>query len=257
MLALVLSACAARCIALVSALALTGTPVAWASSPSSAVGEARNPTAVAAYEDALELVRTRDYDEAIAKLDEASELEPTWSDPVRVRADAFGELAARHKPSAVFTAARADELERLVVLEPGVDAAARKHEIATLRQRSKSAEVKEQRRRKLMAPAAVFITLSAGFMLAGVLLHSMKPTREALQPGAYRQERRDRAGITLMVAGGALAPVAITLGVLAFRQAKRDSRVRDYEVTTRRRSSLAIAPQLLRRGGGLAMAMRF
>jgi uncharacterized membrane protein YidH (DUF202 family) len=158
----------------------------------------------------------------------------------------------------VFTDARADELERLVVLEPGVDTAARQHEIAELRRRADSAADKEAKRRKLMAPAAVTITLSAGFLVAGVLLYSMKPTRDALQPGAYRQERRDRAGITLMAIGGALAPAAIALGILAFRQSKHDSRRRDYEATTGRgRPSFAIAPTLHRKGGGVALALTF
>lgn len=244
----------ARCIALSLSLALVGMPAAAAPPASSA----RNPAAITAYEEATRLVEAREYDEAVAKLDYASELEPSWVAPVRLRAEVFATLADRYKPSAVFTAARAADLQRLVVLEPGVDTAARKHEIAVLQQRTRKAETAEQRRRKLMAPAAVLITLSTGLLIAGVFLHSMKPTREALQPGAYRQERRDRAGIAMMVAGGALAPAAIAVGVLAFRQSKRDSVVRDFNVSTgRARPSLAVAPTLLRRGGGLGLAMRF
>ncbi len=227
---------------------------AWA--PSAAAAPKSN--AVVAYEAGVELVRAKDYDEAIAKFDYAAELEPSWSAPVKARADVFATLAEQNRPSAAFTAARADDLERLVVIEPGVDTAARKHEIAALRQQSAAAAKKEAKRRKLMAPAAVTITLSAGFLVAGVLLYSMKPTRDALQPGAYRQERRDDAGIAMMAIGGALAPAAIALGVLAFRQSKHDSRRNDYEATTGRgRPRLAVAPSFHRNGGGLALALTF
>jgi hypothetical protein len=247
-----------RGLAFAVALALASGEARASEPTASTSTTARNEAAVAAYDEGVALAQAREYDEAIAKLDYASELEPQWSAPVRARADVYATLAKKNKPSARFTAARADELERLVALEPGVETAARKHEIADLRVRAAKAAKAEARRRKLMAPAAVMITSSVGFLLAGVLLHSMKPTREALQPGAYRQERRDRAGIALMAIGGILTPPAIALGVLAFRQARHDGVVRDHDAITRRRPvDVAVAPQMLRKGGGLGISLRF
>jgi hypothetical protein len=116
---------------------------------------------------------------------------------------------------------------------------------------------KEARRRKLTGPAAVTITLSAGLLLAGSLLFAIKP-REALASSTYRQERRDRAAIGLLAAGGLLAPAAITLGVLGFGQARRDAAKRDHEIeTSRSRVEVSLSPQLSREGAGLGLAMRF
>jgi hypothetical protein len=145
----------------------------------------------------------------------------------------------------------------LLVLEPGVDTAVRQAQIAALVQRAVEAEEVEAHRRKLVTPALFVIMTAAGLFTAGALLYGMKP-REILQPTAYRQERRDRAGIVLMVAGAAVMPAAITLGVLAGRQARRDEAVRDLEVQTGRvRASLGVSPQLVRGGGGLGLTLRF
>jgi hypothetical protein len=92
------------------------------------------------------------------------------------------------------------------------------------------------------------------------MLYGIKP-RPFLEPTAYRQERRDKAGIAMMAMGGLLAPPAIVLGVLALRQSRRDSATRDFNVETsrprQRRVAVAVAPTYLPRGGGMGMAMRF
>jgi hypothetical protein len=251
----------ATCISLSLTVALTGMPVAGAPhtpAPTTTAGS-RNATAIAAYAEAQELVRQRHYDQAIAQLDLASELEPRWSAPVQLRAEVFAKLAARHHPSKQFTAAQAAELQRLLELEPGVDTGQRKHEIAALQQRSKEAGEIEHRRRKLTVPAILVILSSASLLAGGAMLYSMKP-REFLVPAAYREYRRDRAGIAMMATGGLLAPAAIVLGVLAFRQARRDSATRDFNVEADRprpRPSLAVAPTFMRGGGGMGLAIRF
>ena len=92
---------------------------------------------------------------------------------------------------------------------------------------------------------------------ATAMLYGMKP-RELLAVNAYRQERRDRAGIVLMVAGGVLIPPAIVLGVLSARQTRRDAAVRDLEIETGRpRARLGIGPQFVRSGGGAGLTLRF
>ena len=244
---------ASSIVALCVSVSLVGEPVAAASTTS------RDPVATAAFAEAQQLAAHGHHDQAIAKLDLASELEPEWAEPVELRAKIFGELAERYEPSRTFTAAQASELERLVELQPDRDAERRRHEIAALKQQSNAAAEVERKRRRLVIPAGALVFTSAGFLLAGVLLYSMKP-REALMPGAAYQYRRDRAGIALMSIGAILAPPAIALAVLAGRQAKRDSATRDFEIEAGRprpRRTIAVAPTVVRRGGGVGFAMRF
>ena len=227
--------------------------------PSSTAPEpaARNPSAEAApAEDAL-LLKQGKHPQSIAKADLAAELEPTWSEPVRLRAEAFAALAERYEPSAAFTSAHAAEVERLLALEPGVDVEARQRQVAALRQQALEAQEIEQRRRRLRVPAFMVIIVATGLFVSGAMLYGMKP-REILVPNAYRQERRDRAGIVLMTAGGVLIPPAIVLGVLSARQTRRDAAVRDLEIETGRpRARLGIGPQFVRSGGGAGLTLRF
>lgn len=248
-------------VALSLALADPPAVAAGSSSPSAAERTtpmtARDPAATAAYDAAVDLARRGKPEAAIAKLDLAIELEPAWSEPVRLRADLFGRLAERDRPSKAFDIARASDLQRLVALEPGVDSERRQRDIAALQQRSqKDAEI-ERKRRRLMVPAIFVIMSSAGLLSAGALLLGQKP-REFLEPTAFRQHRRDQAGIALLVMGGLLAPPAIVLGVLAGRQARRDAKRRDFEIETQRpRPQLGVSPQLTRRGAGMGMSLRF
>jgi len=218
---------------------------------------ARNPSAEAAYAEAVELLKKGKHPQAIAKADLAAELEPTWSEPVQLRAEAFAALAERYEPSAAFTSAHAAELERLLALEPEVDVEARQRQVAALRQQALEAQEIEQRRRRLKLPAFMVIICATGLFVSGAMLYGMKP-RELLMASAYREERRDRAGIVLMTAGGVLIPPAIVLGVLSARQTRRDAAVRDLEIETgRSRARLVIGPQFVRSGGGAGLTLRF
>lgn len=246
-------ACSAHCLALSLALAITATPVGVAARASEAA-TSRNPVAVDAYQRATALVHDRDYAEAVAQLDVASDLEPTWADPVRLRAEVFATLAEKHRPSETFLAARADDLQRLQAIDA---ASAPSPEIAALRQGSKDAGEIERRRRKLITPALILGSVAACVTIGGLLLLVMTP-REFLQPTAYRQYRRTRAGITLMAAGGALLVPTVVLGVLAGRQARNDSATRAFAVHTGRQRPIAsLAPQFLPRGGGMGLHLRF
>lgn len=227
--------------------------------PSSAAPEpaARNPSAEAAQAEAVARLKQGEHVQAIARADLAAELEPSWSEPVRLRAEAFAALAERHEPSAAFTSAHAAELERLLVLEPGVDVEARQRQAAALRQQALAAHEVEERRRKLDVPAFMLAIAATGLFVSGAMLYGMKP-REFLEPTAYLQERRDRAGIVLMVAGGVLVPPAVALVVLSARQKRRDAAVRDLEIETgRARARLRVGPQLVRGGGGAGLTLRF
>lgn len=251
----------AICISLSLTVALAGTPVADApgTNTTPTAGESHDPSATAAYAEAQQLIGKGRYDEAVSKLDYASEVEPKWSAPVVLRAEVFAKLAELHRPSQQFTAAQADDLQLLLQLQPGVDTEQRKHDIAALRQRSKANGEIEHRRRKLVVPAMLTIISSASLLAGGAMLYAMKP-REFLEATAYRQERRDKAGIALMAMGGILVTPAIVLGVLAFRQSRHDSSARDFNVETDRprpRRSLAVAPTFMRRGAGMGVAMRF
>jgi hypothetical protein len=78
---------------------------------------------------------------------------------------------------------------------------------------------------------------------------------------AYRQRHYVYAGATMLAVGVALAVPAITLGVLAGRQGKRDSALAEFNVRTDRRQAdspeIAVAPQTLPGGGGMALRLRF
>ena len=104
--------------------------------------------------------------------------------------------------------------------------------------------------RRDLAPAAIIVgTIAGGTLLAGVLLYSMTP-RPFLEPTAYRQHRRDNAGIALMAIGGALVIPAITLGVLAHRQARA-------ERADRTKAVLSLSPHFARGGGGAGLRVQF
>jgi hypothetical protein len=227
--------------------------------PSAAAPEpaTRNPSAQAAHAEAALLMKQGKHSEAIGKADLAVELEPTWSEPVQLRAEAFAALAEQYEPSAAFTSAHAAEIERLLALEPGIDVEARQRQVAALRQQALEAHELEERRRRLNVPAFMLAIAATGLFVSGAMLYGMKP-REFLQPTAPYQERRDRAGIVLMAAGGVLIPPAIVLGVLSARQKQRDAAVRDLEIETGRpRARLRIGPQFVRGGGGAGLTLRF
>lgn len=226
-----------------------------ASGPAAATAPRFDPSAEAAYTAALELMRQGEHSEAIERLDLAIELEPHWAAPVRVRAEAFARLADRYRPSEAFLAAQAKDIERLLVLEPGVDTAARQQQVASLRTESSRARTLEQKRRNLIKPAMLMITLSAATVISGALLVSFIPSTT---PDAYRQDQIVYSGAAMLAVGAALAVPAITLAVMAGRQGRRDSKVTEFNTRTNRpHTNLALAPQPMISGGGMALRLRF
>lgn len=220
-----------------------------------APASARDPSAEAALRDAQGLLRGGDPDEAVARLDLAIELEPGWSEPLKLRAEAFGKLAERYRPGAAFLSAQAADLERLMVLEPGVETSARRQQIAVLRKQAAGAREVEQRRRDLTKPALLVITASACLTISGGLMLGFIPSTSV---DALNQRRYIYAGATMLAVGVALAVPAITLGVLSGRQSKRDSALADFNVRTDRpQADIAVAPQMVPGGGGMALRLRF
>ncbi len=246
-----------RCLALSLGLSLAAPTTAFAAEPTTAGPQRRAPAAVEAYARAQALVKQDELSEAIDQLDLASELEPAWSEPVKLRVEVFGTLADRHHPSEIFTSARAADLQRLIVLEPGVDTAARQQELASLRRQTEHAHKVEARRRKLMTPALIGMTASVALVISGAMLYSMKPN-DFLKPTAYRHENRDGAGLGMLIAGAIVLPPAIVLCVLAGKQARRDSAARDFKVETRGpRATVGLTPQYVHSGGGVGLKLRF
>lgn len=241
---------------IIVAAAIVATPIsALAQAPTQAASTRFDPSAEAAYTAALELMRQGEPSEAIERLDLAIELEPHWAAPVRVRAEAFAKLADRYRPSEAFLAAQATDIERLLVLEPGVDTAARQQQVASLRVESSKARTLEQKRRNLTKPAMILVTLSAVTVISGALLVSFKPSTTM---DAYRQDQYVYSGVTMLAVGVALAVPAITLAVLTGRQGRRDSKVAEFNARTDRpHTNLALAPQPLIGGGGMALRLRF
>jgi len=247
-----------RLAALVS-LAVVAAPTPSLAAP--APGEpapSRDPSAIAAHAHAQGLLRSGDDIEAVARLDLAIDLEPRWSAPLRLRAEAFAKLAERYRPGAAFLSARAIDLERLNSLEPDVDAATRAQqtaEIAMLHAQAREAREVEHRRRNLTRPAILTITASAVVTVSGGLMLGFIP---ATPLDAYAQRRYIYAGATMLAVGVALAVPAITLGVLAGRQGKRDSALADFNVRTdSRHAHIRLAPAVVQGGGGMALHLRF
>lgn len=213
------------------------------------------PSAEAAYKAALELMRQGEHSDAVDRLDLAIDLEPNWAAPVRARAEAFAELADRYKPSEAFLAAQAADIERLLALEPGVDTAARQQQVAALRLASSEARTLEQKRRNLTKPAMILITLTAATVISGALLVAFKPSTTM---DAYRQDQYVYSGAAMMAVGAAMLVPAMTLGVMVGRQSRRDSMVTEFNTRTDRpHTNLALAPQPLLGGGGMALRLRF
>lgn len=182
---------------------------------------------------------------AVEQLDLAAELDPSWSAPVRLRADTFGQLATRYHPSETFLAAQAADLQRLLALEPNVDVAARARQLTAIQTSVKDARTSETRRRRMTAPAILAGTFGASLLLVGaVLIGSTLPPADSELPGRYRYVN---TGIAFVAIGTALTPVAITLGVLAARQSRRDDAARELSAHTGRPPpTLSLAPTGLR-----------
>jgi hypothetical protein len=246
-----------RCLALSLSLLVAAPMSASAAEPIASTPQTHAPAAVEAYARAQALVKEGELAVAVDQLDLATELEPGWAEPVRLRAEVFGTLAERHRPSEIFSSARAADLQRLLVLEPGVDTAARQHELASLRRQAEHAHKVEARRRKLMTPALIGMTTSVALVISGAMLYSMKPN-DFLKTSAYRYEHRDAAGLGMLIAGAIVLPPAIVLCVLAGKQARRDSAARDLQIETRRaRATVGLTPQYVQSGGGMGLKLRF
>jgi hypothetical protein len=245
-----------RCLALSLTVLLAVPTSASASEPVAANQQGRAPAATEAFARAQTLVKQGEHAEAVDQLDLATEIEPTWAEPVRLRAEVFGTLADRYHPSETFSSARAADLQRLLALEPGVDTAARQREIAQLREQTDRARKVEARRRKLMTPALIGMTASVALVISGAMLYSMKPD-DFLRPTAYRYQNRDAAGLGMLIAGAIVLPPAIALCVLAGKQARRDSAAREFQVETRARATVGLTPQYVPNGGGMGLRLRF
>ena len=99
------------------------------------------------------------------------------------------------------------------------------------------------------------ITASAAMTISGGLMLGFIPSTSI---DALNQRRYVYAGATMLAVGVALAVPAITLGVLSGRQGKRDSALADFNVRTDRpQADIAVAPQMVPGGGGMALRLRF
>lgn len=216
----------------------------------------RHQRAEQAYQEALRKVAEGELNEAIEQLDMATELDPKWSAPVALRAETFGTLATRHAPSEAFLSAQAADLQRLLALEPNVEVAQRSQKLIELRGRSQEAQRQEARRRKMVKPALIVGTFSVALIVGGVFLAAGVYPSTGIDE--FRQRSMVYGGIVMTAVGVATAPVSISLGVLAGRQAKRDQVVREMNAYTGRpQPTLGMSPRLFPGGGGLGFNLRF
>lgn len=242
---------ASRCSALVTIL-IAAAPAHAAAPPPTPAQHAR-ASAEKAYGEAERQLQAGAVGEGVALLDVASELDPQWSAPVRLRAETFAALSRRHGANAALLQAEAADRERLLVLEPGTQTDAQRQTLAELRARVTATRKLDQRRRGLTKPALLVGTLSGSLMLGGALMFGMLPSAELETRG---QRPNFYGAIAMLSTGVALAIPAITLAVLAGRQNRRDAAVAELDVH-RRRPTLALTPQPIRSGGGVGLRLRF
>jgi hypothetical protein len=216
----------------------------------------RHQRAEQAFQEAKALLGRGKQLEAIEQLDLAIELDPTWSPPVKLRADMFGELARRHRPSEAFLSAQAADVQRLLTLEPNVEVVARSQQLVALRAGSQDAQRKEARRRKMTKPALIVGSFSAALIIGGVFLST--GTYPSTDIDALGQRSYVYGGIAMAMVGVALAPAAISLGVLAGKQNRRDHAARELNAYTGRpQPTLALTPRMFRGGAGMGVQLQF
>jgi hypothetical protein len=190
-----------------------------------ALGLERHQRAEQAYHAAQQLLAEGQPDRAIAQLDMATDLDPGWSAPVALRATTFGALALRYEPSEMLLSAQAADLQRLLALEPNVEVVQRSQQLIALRKRS---EVAQQQG----GAAAQDGQAGADRRVAepGVDHRRDVPRRGGLSvDGARRAAPAQHGvrGVSMLSVGVAMAPAAISLGVLAGKQARRDQATRE------------------------------
>lgn len=221
-----------------------------------AIGLERHQRAEQAYQEAQRLVAASKYNEAVVQLDMATELDPAWSPPVALRAETFGTLALRYSPSEAFLSAQAADLQRLLALEPNVEVVQRSQQLIALRKRSEEAQRKEARRRKMVKPALIVGSFSLALIIGGTFLAAgVYPSTE---PDALHQRSMVYGGVAMLSVGVAMAPAAISLGVLAGKQARRDQAARELNAYTgRTQPVLGMSPRIYPGGGGMGLSLRF
>lgn len=205
------------------------------------IGLERHQRAEQAYQEAQRLVAAGKYNEAVVQLDMATELDPAWSAPVALRAETFGKLALRYSPSEALLSAQAADLQRLLALEPNVEVAQRSQQLIAIRANSQEAQRKEARRRKMVKPALLVGSLGVALIVGGAFLAAgVYPSTDI---DAFRQRGMVYGGIVMTAVGVAVAPVAISLGVLAGKQARRDQATRELNAYTGRpQPTLGLSP---------------
>lgn len=221
-----------------------------------AIGLERHQRAEQAYHAAQQLLAEGQPDRAIAQLDMATDLDPGWSAPVALRAATFGALALRYEPSEMFLSAQAADLQRLLALEPNVEVVQRSQKLIALRKRSEEAQRKEARRRKMVKPALIVGSFSLALIIGGTFLAAgVYPSTE---PDALHQRSMVYGGVAMLSVGVAMAPAAISLGVLAGKQARRDQAARELNAYTgRAQPTLGMSPRIFPGGGGMGLSLRF
>lgn len=226
------------------------------SPPATMQGPTRKPAAETALREGQALMQSAKYVDAVVKLDLAIELEPSWSAPVRLRAEAFGALAERYAPSEAFLTSQAEDIERLLALEPGVEVATRHEKLLELRREAADANRKETRRRNMNKPMIIYIVANASMLISGALMTSFYAAGLTLD--ATGQKNYVYTGAAMLGVGAAMLPGSIALGVLAGRQVKRDSAVEELNAETGRKGPrIGVAPQFTPGGAGMGLSLRF
>jgi hypothetical protein len=134
--------------------------------------------------------------------------------------------------------------------------AQRSQQLIALRADSQEAQRKEARRRKMVKPALLVGSLGVALIIGGAFLAAgVYPSTDI---DGFRQRSMVYGGLAMTAVGVAVAPVAISLGVLAGKQARRDQATRELNAYTGRpQPTLGLSPRLYPGGGGMGLSLRF
>lgn len=174
---------------------------------------------------AREKIDVGDDETALRMLGEAILADPEALEAYRLRAEVSGRLADRYSPGSAFRLKQADDLEHALALGPGdPQDGAQIQQIQQIHADAVQAARQEARRRKLLPASMSLGILGGGATLASTTLLVLANTNVGNQRTVDVMNAYNGA---ILGVGVALLTTAITFGVVARRQYRRDQKAFD------------------------------
>lgn len=208
------------CVALAPVSARSEPPPAL---PAPELGAANPPSPLLG--EAQRQILSGDDEAAMRTLTEVIIADPEAAEAYRLRAEVSGRLAAKYSPGSVFRLKQADDLEHVLALRPSP---AHDGEVALQLQQAHADAVEaakqEERRRRLMPAAMSLGIFGGGATLASTTLLVLANTNVG---NPHTVQVMNMYSGTFLGIGVALLATAITFGVVARRQYRRDQKALD------------------------------